>query len=92
MATVATIGVGGITVTVTTMEPPTTRALLTIKHLPDLDPWFLEERPGAFLGGNPGGAPPPISGSPTIPSNSPRNLDPYGGGRNVRKQDPQDHK
>ena len=47
--------------------------------------------PGGTTGGNPGnpgGGAPPISGSPTIPSNSPRNLDPYGGGRNVRKQDP----
>jgi hypothetical protein len=46
--------------------------------------------PGGTTGGNPGnpgGGTPPIS-SPTIPSNSPRNLDPYGGGRSVRKQDP----
>ena len=43
--------------------------------------------PGGTSVSNPGGTPPPISGgNPT--SNSPRNLDPYGGGRNVRKQDP----
>jgi hypothetical protein len=48
--------------------------------------------PGGTTGGNPGGnpsgGPPPVSGSPMTPANSPRNLDPYGGGRNVRKQDP----
>lgn len=45
--------------------------------------------PGGTTGGNPGGVtPPPISVSPPPASNSPRNLDPYGGGRNVRKQDP----
>ena len=45
---------------------------------------------GTTTGGNPGGtfSPPVGGGSPTVPSNSPRNLDPYGGGRNVRKQDP----
>src|SRR5688572_25035152 len=45
--------------------------------------------PGGTTGGNPGGVtPPPISVSPPPASNSPRNLDPYGGGRNVRKLDP----
>jgi hypothetical protein len=45
--------------------------------------------PGGPSISNPGGAtPPPFSGSPAPTSNSPRNLDPYGGGRNVRKQDP----
>ncbi len=44
---------------------------------------------GGATGGNPGGVtPPPISVSPPPASNSPRNLDPYGGGRNVRKLDP----
>lgn len=38
---------------------------------------------------NPGGiTPPPISGNPAPMSPPHRNLDPYGGGRNVRKQDP----
>ena len=44
--------------------------------------------PGGPTVSNPGGSPPPISGSPAPTSNAPRNLDPYGGGRNVRKQDP----
>lgn len=45
--------------------------------------------PGGTTGGNPGGTPPPFSGgTPTPTITSPRNLDPYGGGRNVRKQDP----
>ena len=45
--------------------------------------------PGGTPGGNPSGTPPPFTGgTPTPTSNSPRNLDPYGGGRNVRKQDP----
>jgi hypothetical protein len=46
--------------------------------------------PGGTSVSNPGGGtPPPFSGgTPTPTSSSPRNLDPYGGGRNVRKQDP----
>lgn len=45
--------------------------------------------PGGTTVTNPGGGtpPPPISNPPPTIS-SPRNLDPYGGGRNVRKQDP----
>ena len=46
---------------------------------------ILGARPGATPGGV---TPPPISVSPPPASNSPRNLDPYGGGRNVRKLDP----
>ncbi|MGQ0761744.1 MAG: FecR domain-containing protein [Acidobacteriota bacterium] len=50
---------------------------------------FGSTAPGGTTGGNPSGGPPPGSGgSPTPTTNSPGNLDPYGGGRNVRKQDP----